>query len=88
MNIPNFSHTPVIGKDGKFTDEWAQIIQGLLTQLNTNASEEGLHAPQQTTDNITKLNTTTSTSSFVYDKDTNQMKVNINGVFKVIPTMP
>jgi hypothetical protein len=49
-------------------------------------SDEGVKAPSQTTDNINKLNTQQSNGALLYDTNTKQLKVCIDGVFKVVQT--
>lgn len=92
MNIPNFENVRFVGRDGMLTDQWLLIIQQLITQLQTNLSNEGYLIPQLPTTTITDLQTQYAASAnpsvyygnLLYDSTTNQLKVNIAGTFKVI----
>ena len=53
MMIPNFIDVQVIDpKTGKFTAEWGTIFQQLFTQLQSNASDQGLVVGSQTQDDM------------------------------------
>jgi hypothetical protein len=83
MNIPDFttvSSTPLIDKDGKITDMWRTVFNQLFQQLQQNASNAGLVAPNQTTVNISQF--TTKNGAMFYDADIHAMKVCINGAIK------
>lgn len=86
MNIPNFIDTKIVNKDGSLTDTWKQILMQTFSELQKNVSAEGYIVPQQTTANITQLNNTKSTGSLLYDKNTSQLKINLNGEFKHLLT--
>jgi hypothetical protein len=48
MMIPNFIDVQVVDpKTGKFTAQWGVIFQQLFTQLQSNASDQGLVVPSQ-----------------------------------------
>lgn len=87
MSIPNFIDCKFVDKDGKLTDTWKMILSQLFSHLQNNLSQEGIKIPQQTTTNIGLLNNIKSLGSLIYDKDTNELKVNINGTFKVVATL-
>lgn len=84
INIPNFENIQIVDKQGYFTPSAAVLFQQLFTELQANYSNEGLKVPRQSTANIVTLNTAQSIGALLYDKETHQAKVNINGVFKVI----
>lgn len=87
MNIPTFHNSRVVDKDGNFTSEWLSIMQILFSQLKSNFSREGIRVPQQPTSTINDpnvLNNIASKGVVIYDETTNELKVNINGTFKVI----
>lgn len=92
MIIPNFENIQFITKGGVLTDSWQNILQALFTALQNNLSNEGFHIPQQTTANIGLLQTrfaaapdpTVYFGVMLYDTDTDELKVNINGTFRVI----
>lgn len=84
MNIPNFDNVQFVDRNGYLTEYWQLILQQLFNELQQNASNEGLKAPQQPTLTINALNTAASTSALLYDSDTDELKVNIAGTFKVV----
>lgn len=84
MDIPNFVDAPIVDKNGHLTSIWKQILTQLITELQKSVSEEGFKIPQQPTSNIAKLNNLLSKGHLIYDSDTNQLKININGTIKVI----
>ncbi len=92
MKIPNFETTP-IGILNKETGEvnlhpvWNQTLQQLFTQMQQNLSDQGFKIPQQPTATVTKLNNAQSTSALIIDSDTNELKVNLGGTFKVVQTV-
>jgi hypothetical protein len=86
MKVPNFEDLPVVDKAGKFTPEWKQILSELFTQMQKNLSDEGLTAPAQSTANIASLTGTEKNGAILYDSDTDQLKVNLNGVIKTVTT--
>lgn len=94
MNVPNFQNIQVIGKGGFFTDEWQNMLQQLITQMQNNLSDEGFHIPQQTAANIAILQTQFAASPdpsayngvMLYDTTNDLLKVNIAGTFKTVTT--
>lgn len=84
MNIPSFIKTKISNQDGHPTDEFIQIFNQLFSQLQNNLSDEGYKVPQQNTSTITELNTQGSIGALIYDNETHQLKININGIFKVV----
>lgn len=84
MNIPNFINEKIVKEDGELTDSWKFLLSTLITQMQIHLSEEGFIVPQQTTANINQLNLPKKTGAILYDKDTKQLKVNIDGTFKTI----
>lgn len=88
MNIPNIPpmSEPFVNSEGKITEIWYNVLNQLFIQLQSNVSEEGYKVPQQTTANITTLDTAASTSALIYNSDTHKAMVNINGTFKEILT--
>lgn len=76
----------VINDKGELHPEWDHFFDGLISTLQKNLSNEGVVIPQQTTANITALNTDRSVGALLYDKQTNELKVNIDGEYKVVQT--
>lgn len=56
----------------------------LNQEMQANLSDDGWVQPSQTTDNITSLAAGMPNGTFWYDTDTNEMKVLVNGVVKVV----
>jgi hypothetical protein len=96
MNIPNFENVQFVDRNGYLTEKWALIMQQLITALQTNLSNEGYIVPSQTAANITQIQTNVAASSnpaayngdLLYDSTNNKLKVNLNGAFKEIVTLP
>lgn len=85
MSIPNLQSQPMIDpKTGNTVTMWLGWFSQLTTVLQNILSDEGLLVPQQPTTNITILDNTKSIGRLVYDSTTNQLKININGTFKVV----
>lgn len=88
MNTPNLpAGRQWFDKDGNMLPEVHNVFIQTWHELQTKLSQEGFVVPQQTTANINLLvDPNKSTGAFIYDSDTDQMKVNINGVWKVVQT--
>jgi hypothetical protein len=84
MNFQNLTTIKAAEKDGSMHQELINYLGQLVQQLQTNLSDEGYVMPQQTTANIAKLIGAQSVGAFLYDSDTNEFKVNINGTWKVV----
>lgn len=85
MNLPNFINTKLVDENGYLTPEWSNILTQLITELQLNLSNEGYRLPQLKTAQITQLTAPDkSLGNMVYDLTTNEMKVNINGVWKIV----
>lgn len=62
MKIPQFLDIAVIEKRGEeyfWTAEWRDIIKQLMSELSTDASDEGLVMPTQNATNITTIQNNT-----------------------------
>jgi hypothetical protein len=84
MIIPNLPATKWVNEKGHLLPEIHGVLSQLTTQLQQFLSNEGYVVPQQPTTKITALNTTRSIGALLYDSTTNELKVNINGTFKVV----
>jgi hypothetical protein len=84
--IPNFQNVKLVNKDGTPTASAQLMFTQLFTQLQNYLSNEGLKVPLQTTANISELNIDKSTGALLYDQQTHELKVNINGEFKTVQT--
>lgn len=92
-NIPNFTNTPAVDiKTGNWTPEWANLLQQLFSELQTNIGTEGVKLPQLTANQITQLkeiallepeNAAASNSNMFYNitlNDSDSANIFINGV--------
>ena len=85
MKIPSLPNIPLVGEDGNMPGEWIQYFNQLTTALQQNLGNEGYVLPQQPTSNISQLtDASKSNGAMLYDNTTNEMKVNINGTWKVV----
>lgn len=82
--IPNFMQMKISDKDGMPTDEFRRFMEELTQTLQNFVSNEGIKTPEQTTANITALNTQQSKGALLYNNETHELKVNINGTFKTV----
>lgn len=88
MNIPNLPdvRVPIAESSGNMHPAWHNFFMQLIQQMQNTLSQEGLHVPQQTTANIAKIQAGNPLPSFVTEKETGDVFVAINGVFKKITT--
>lgn len=88
MKVPNFINDPFVeaDKEGKFrlTAPWQTVLSTLITQMQIHLSDEGFKLPEQPTVNINKFATQAKRGTLLIDKNTNELKVNINGVIKTV----
>jgi len=84
MNVPAYSASQVVDKNGNWTFAWLQVITQLLQQLQTNFSNEGLVLPQQTSSNISTIAPNYPNGIMFYNSSTNTMQVKINGTVKTV----
>lgn len=92
MNIPNLPVGKIVDEDGMPTDQELTFRQNLVSELQDNASDEGLVIPTQSTTNITNIQNhtipnpadpmnpiyTCQFGTFLYDSNTNEIKVAID----------
>lgn len=86
MNIPNLLSHPLVDNDNMMHPAWRDFFSQLITEMQNNLSNEGYKVPQQPTANVTALNTDKSKGALLYDNQTDELKVNINGTFKTVQT--
>lgn len=86
MNIPNFSGSAIADKNGNPTSEFQSWMDQLILELQKNAGTEGLTPVSLPTDDISKIESSDNkqNGTFIYDSDTDEVKVNINGTFKTV----
>lgn len=87
MNIQSLTSIKAADKDGNMHQDLVNYLGQLVQQIQANFSDQGYIVPQQPTDNITALNKPELIGALLYDKDTNELKVNINGTFKTVPVV-
>lgn len=88
MNIPNLPSitVPISTNTGHMHPAWHFFFNQLLQEMQNNLSEEGIWLPQQSTENIQKLEASNPTNSILINKDTQEAYIALNGVFKKITT--
>jgi hypothetical protein len=84
MITPNLPIGRWIDENGHPTPEMMGVFSQLISEMQNNLSNEGYKVPQQPTSNVQALNTAQSEGALLYDSDTKELKVNINGTFKVV----
>jgi hypothetical protein len=84
MNIPNFEDSKIVDENGRLTPVWRNILNQLFTELQTNASEEGLYVPVLSSQAIEQLES--STGALVYNSDTKKFMCCEDGAWKTITT--
>lgn len=84
MNFQNLTMIKAADKDGNMHQDAVNYFGQLIQVLQQNLSDQGYVLPKQPTDNINQLTGEQSVGAFVYDKDTHEVKVNINGTWKVV----
>jgi len=83
-NIPTLPQGQVVDEKGVLLPNWKSFFVQLINELNNGLSNEGYRVPQQPTTTINQLNTSESIGALLYDSTTNQLKVNIDGTFRVV----
>lgn len=89
MNVPTFTKQKFVQEDGTLTAPMEQMLDVFFQQAQDNISNDGMVIPSQSTANINYILSPTNQNSkpdgtILYDSQTNQLKVRINGVVKVI----
>lgn len=83
LSINSISHLPIVGKDGKVTDEWRvffhQLTVRLADQLHPIA---GISLPQQVSTTIASIDPANNVSRILYDSTQNRFVGNQDGVIK------
>lgn len=91
MNIPGIpgfeiGHIDLNGKRFTVTlsDEWWLFFTQLVQAIQSNLSNFGYAIPQIDSTTISNLNPTTSKGFLVYNSTTDELEINLAGMFKVI----
>lgn len=71
-------------KDGTITDDWAVFFENLIRNMQTNFKTQGYVIPPVNNDTFALLTGTASYNNIVYNSDTNELKFNVNGVWKTV----
>ncbi len=86
MIIQNPPKEPIVHENGRdIHPVWGAFFDNLINILQRNLSDEGIITPGQSTTDITLL-TNAAPFTLIGDSTTNELKVNLNGVFKTITT--
>jgi len=86
MKIPSFINEKMVDENGHLTAPWKNTLANLMQQLQGSLSDEGVSIPHQDTATITSLNTQKSEGNLLYNKETKEMYVNLDGTYKKITT--
>lgn len=88
MKIPVFTRQKFIDDDGFLTARFQQDFDIFFQQCQINLSDFGLVVPQKNTVEINNIATDSQNpkpnGTLWYDSQTNQLKVKINGLVKVV----
>lgn len=84
MKVPNIINEKFVDENGVLTSAWKTVLSTLITQMQIHLSDEGFIVPHQPTATINELNVPKKTAAILYDTDTKQLKVNIDGTFKTV----
>lgn len=84
MKLQQLMQIKAADKDGNMHQDLVNYLGQLVQILQTNLSDQGYKVPQQPTATITALNTPQSTGALLYDNETHELKININGTFKTV----
>lgn len=87
MKLPNLTFGPICDNNFNVSTEWAQYFSQTTQQIQENFSDNGVVLPKQTSANISLLSGSSNIGLMVYDSDTNEFKININGTWKVVQTI-
>lgn len=91
MRIPTFTRQKFTESDN-LTAPVQQIFDVFFQQAQENLSDDGLVVPSRTTTDITSIANPANENSrpngtLWYDSTTNELKVKINGIVKVVTTV-
>jgi hypothetical protein len=84
MKTGNVPQGKLVDQTGYITNEWYSFISNLTTQMRLSLGDEGYTFPSQSSDDIDTLSNDQSKARIINDSDTNQLKMNNNGVYTPI----
>jgi hypothetical protein len=89
MIIPTFTQHKATDKEGAYTRDAQQYNDELNQYLQDNLSNDGFVMPNRTTSDINTIadptnGNTLPNGTMWYDTDTNQLKVKVNNVVRVV----
>lgn len=86
MNIPNMPHIddPITDQGHKINAGWYRFLQQLVTEMQSNLSQEGLGIPSQSAGNISKLQSSSPSPSLIYNQDEKKYLLPIDGIYKTV----
>lgn len=85
MIFPSYVNGQFVDDKGSITPDWNIYMDQLTTQLQQTFNREGYFIPSQPTTVITDLATPQSNQRMLFDETTEELKFNVNGVWKIIP---
>jgi hypothetical protein len=92
MNVPTYTKQKFTDQDGELLPSVQQFFDVFFTQAQENLSNDGMVIPALSTADINRICSTANSNAkpsgtLMYDNQTNQLKICILGVAKVIPTL-
>lgn len=84
MNFQQLTQLRAAETNGDMHQDLVNYLGQLVQKLQANLSDQGFVIPQQPTANITQLTGAQSVGNLLYDNTTHELKVNINGTWKVV----
>lgn len=87
MNIPPFLNCQYVDERGYLTPAQQIFIDQMNQLFQMNLSDNGWQLPHQTTANIAQIAPSMKDGTMWYDTDTNEPKMKVAGVVKVIQTV-
>jgi hypothetical protein len=86
-NLPQPSSEVV--NDQKMLDTiWYLFLSQLITELQNQLSPNGMMIPSQNTATIATLNNAKTLNTMIINSDTQQLLVNITGVYQAVSLVP
>jgi hypothetical protein len=84
MNIPTLQKFKASNPDGTMHQDLQNFLVQLVSQLQTNLSNEGFTMPPLNSTQITQISGSPTIQRIVYNSTTQKMMLNNNGTFQTI----
>jgi hypothetical protein len=84
MKLPIYLNTKFVDKNGMLTSDMQHYMDNQSQTLHDGLGDDGWTLPQQTTANINTIAPNMPNGTMWYDTNTNEFKVLIAGVVKVV----